>query len=112
MRLEYAFTDDSHVYLVTDYKPHGNLLNYLKKHKASVDLHQVKRIVSQLVVCLYYLHEEQHVLYRALQLENILVDELFNMCLCDFGSSKQLKSKKQVNSSFVLDLREENSSPE
>ncbi|EAR84926.2 Serine/Threonine kinase domain protein (macronuclear) [Tetrahymena thermophila SB210] len=111
VKLEYAFTDQENIYLVTDYKPHGTLKQFIISRKV-LQLQEIKRILAQIIACLQYLHEEQSILYRGLQLDNILLDELMNVCLCDFGNSKFIKSKRQINTSFVFDLREENQSPE
>ncbi|KAL4485445.1 hypothetical protein ABPG72_008313 [Tetrahymena utriculariae] len=111
VKLEYAFTDQENIYLVTDYKPHGALKQFIISRKV-LQLQEIKRILAQIIACLQYLHEEQGILYRGLQLDNILLDELMNICLCDFGNSKFIKSKRQINTSFVFDLREENQSPE
>ncbi|KAL4467623.1 hypothetical protein ABPG73_022049 [Tetrahymena malaccensis] len=111
VKLEYAFTDQENIYLVTDYKPHGTLKQFIISRKV-LQLQEIKKILAQIIACLQYLHEEQSILYRGLQLDNILLDELMNVCLCDFGNSKFIKSKRQINTSFVFDLREENQSPE
>lgn len=62
------------------------------------------------------MHEEQQLVYRGLQPENILFDELNNVCLCDFSDSQTLEDVEIANtnneSSGILNklhvLREEN----
>ena len=69
---------------VTEYAEGGNLLSVLKESGA-VNEGEAKRLFSQLVSVVSYLHEEKKVIHRDLKLENVLLDVNRNIKLIDFG---------------------------
>jgi hypothetical protein len=87
VRLRFAFQSDDKLYLVTDYYNGGSLFYHLRKSRYFTE-DRAKFYAAQLMSALDHLHQ-QHIIYRDLKLENVLMDNLGNIALTDFGLSKQ-----------------------
>lgn len=87
VRLRFAFQSDDKLYLVTDYYNGGSLFYHLRKSRSFTEV-RAKFYGAQLLSALDHLHN-QHIIYRDLKLENVLMDSVGNIALTDFGLSKQ-----------------------
>lgn len=87
VRLRFAFQSDDKLYLVTDYYNGGSLFYHLRKSRSFTEV-RAKFYGAQLLSALDHLHK-QHIIYRDLKLENVLMDSVGNIALTDFGLSKQ-----------------------
>ncbi len=87
VRLRFAFQSDDKLYLVTDYYNGGSLFYHLRKSKHFSE-DRARFYAAELLSALDHLHQ-QHIIYRDLKLENILMDHLGHIALTDFGLSKQ-----------------------
>jgi serine/threonine protein kinase len=87
VRLRFAFQSDDKLYLVTDYYNGGSLFYHLRKSRSFTEV-RAKFYGAQLLSALHHLHS-QHIIYRDLKLENVLMDSVGNIALTDFGLSKQ-----------------------
>jgi serum/glucocorticoid-regulated kinase 2 len=87
VRLRFAFQSDDKLYLVTDYYNGGSLFYHLRKSRSFTEV-RAKFYAAQLLSALDHLHK-QHIIYRDLKLENVLMDSVGNIALTDFGLSKQ-----------------------
>lgn len=87
VRLRFAFQSEDKLYLVTDYYNGGSLFYHLRKSRAFTE-ERARFYGAQLLTALEHLHS-QHIVYRDLKLENILMDNVGNIALTDFGLSKQ-----------------------
>jgi serine/threonine protein kinase len=87
VRLRFAFQSEDKLYLVTDYYNGGSLFYHLRKSRCFTE-ERAKFYGAQLVSALEHLHA-QHIIYRDLKLENILMDNVGHIALTDFGLSKQ-----------------------
>ena len=86
-----SFEDEFNIYLILEYFPNGNLLEFINlKGKLNEDI--AKKYFSQLVSVLLYLHKEKKVIHRDIKLENLLLDQYFNLKLIDFGLSNYLEN--------------------
>lgn len=65
-----------------------NLLEYVNR-SGGLSIQETKKIFSQIVIVIEYLHEEHNIAHRDLKLENIMVDNYGNIRLIDFGLSSQ-----------------------
>ena len=87
VRLRFAFQSEDKLYLVTDYYNGGSLFYHLRKSRYFAE-DRAKFYAAQLLSALDHLHQ-QHIIYRDLKLENVLMDSMGNIALTDFGLSKQ-----------------------
>ena len=87
VRLRFAFQSDDKLYLVTDYYNGGSLFYHLRKSRAFSE-ERAKFYAAELLSALDHLHQ-QHIIYRDLKLENVLMDNVGHIALTDFGLSKQ-----------------------
>ncbi|KAK6187737.1 hypothetical protein SNE40_005694 [Patella caerulea] len=86
MQLIEVFETENTMYLVMDYMPHGDLLDYVNS-VGSLHEADARRLFRQLVDVVSYLHGNQ-VYHRDIKLDNILLDENYNLRLSDFGFSR------------------------
>lgn len=98
VRLRFAFQSDDKLYLVTDYYNGGTLFYHLRKARAFTE-ERAKFYAAELLLALDHLHS-QHIIYRDLKLENVLLDHLGHVALTDFGLSKQDIDKSGGASTF------------
>ncbi|CAE7364614.1 pkgB [Symbiodinium microadriaticum] len=87
VRLRFAFQSEDKLYLVTDYYNGGSLFYHLRKSRAFSE-ERAKFYAAELLSALDHLHQ-QHIIYRDLKLENVLMDNVGHIALTDFGLSKQ-----------------------
>lgn len=82
IRLKGWFDDADTIYLVLEYLP-GKDCSKFFKHKLPTKP-QVCHIIRQLVEAVMYIHEKG-IIHRDVKLENLLIDDDFNIKLTDFG---------------------------
>jgi hypothetical protein len=87
VRLRFSFQNEEKLFLVTDYYNGGSLYSHLKKVKFFSE-DRARFYGAELLSALDHLHQ-QHIIYRDLKLENILMDHVGHIALTDFGLSKQ-----------------------
>ncbi|SAM00953.1 hypothetical protein [Absidia glauca] len=85
-----AFQDDSHLFMVMDFVPGGELFRILRKQKRFSE-EAVKFYAVEVILALEYLHANE-IIYRDLKPENILLDERGHVKLTDFGFAKRVPS--------------------
>jgi serine/threonine protein kinase len=84
--LRYAFQTDDKLYMVTDYCRGGELFFHLKRLRTfSEDM--VRFYSAEIVCALDHLHSN-HVVYRDLKPENVLLDQDGHVRITDFGLSR------------------------
>ena len=83
-------------YLVMEYANNGTLLNYLNSN-GQLKIDEMRRVFSQVVSALCYMHKNLDIIHRDLKLENIMFDENYNVRLIDFGLSCE---KEMVDDKF------------
>lgn len=93
-------TENDHV-VVTEYASGGSLLD-LVKQEGSISESKCRRIFSQLVSVLKYLHEDRRVVHRDLKLENILLDSNDNIKVIDFGFAKSFSGSSGVEFTSLI----------
>ena len=90
IRLKGWFEDKNTVYLVLEYIS-GKDCSKFFKHTLP-DKTQIKYIMKQLIEAVLYTHSK-NIAHRDIKLENILIDENFNIKLTDFGLCGIKKNK-------------------
>ncbi|RCH79277.1 camp-dependent protein kinase catalytic subunit [Rhizopus stolonifer] len=83
-----AFQDDTHLFMVMDYVPGGELFSMLRKEKKFSE-QTAKFYAAEVLLALAYLHENG-IVYRDLKPENILIDARGHVKLTDFGFAKRV----------------------
>lgn len=81
-------------YAVLELAPNGNFLDYITN--TSMDEGVVRYYFKQLCEATSYMHE-QGICHRDLKLENLLLDENFNLKVSDFGFCTHLINKYGEN---------------
>ncbi|KAL7329129.1 cAMP-dependent protein kinase catalytic subunit [Mucor circinelloides] len=83
-----SFQSESHVFLVMDYVPGGELFRQLRKQKAFTE-DEARFYAAEVVLAIEYLHSI-NVAYRDLKPENILIDRQGHIKITDFGFAKRV----------------------
>ncbi|KAA8494117.1 Serine/threonine-protein kinase CBK1 [Porphyridium purpureum] len=96
-RLNYAFQDASHLYLVMEYLPGGDLMGLLIT-KDTIPEEDSRFYVAQMVIAIDTLHNLGYI-HRDVKPDNLLIDADGNLKLSDFGLCKSY----QVNTPEGLD---------
>jgi len=76
------FEDDQTIYLVLEYIPGKDCSKFFKIQLPTKD--QTVHIIRQLVEAIMFIHNKG-IIHRDIKLENILIDDKFNIKLTDFG---------------------------
>jgi len=88
VKLNYAFQTKDKLYMILDFINGGELFFHLKKEGRFGEA-RVKFYAAQIACAIAHLHS-LGVVYRDLKPENILLDLEGNICITDFGLSKEL----------------------
>lgn len=85
--LHYAFQTPSHLALVLQYCPQGNLDSLIQRmRRLSPPLAQV--YTAEVLLALTYLHDRR-IIFRDLKPKNVVIDDLGHAMLTDFGVAKE-----------------------
>ncbi|CAK64142.1 unnamed protein product (macronuclear) [Paramecium tetraurelia] len=74
-------------YLITEYLEEGSLFDHLHKKKTHIDQKALMQIVEDIALGMNYLHGRK-VMHCDLKSSNVLIDQNWNVKLCDFGLSR------------------------
>jgi serum/glucocorticoid-regulated kinase 2 len=96
VNLEYCFASPSHVFFGMQFKEGGELYRHLRKC-GTFSEEATRFYAAQILCALCYLHDN-HIMYRDMKPENVLLDGQGNACLVDFGISKVINPKTSTNS--------------
>ena len=88
-----TFETQKYLIIIMEYISGGDLLSYVKKRNKLTEP-VAKYIFRQIITSLDFTHN-QYIIHRDIKLDNILLDIHGNIKICDFGVSKQVKSKKE-----------------
>jgi 5'-AMP-activated protein kinase catalytic alpha subunit len=91
--LETVLTD-THICIVMEMCPGGDLLSYVRKRRRLPEK-QSKYIYRQIVKGIAYLHENL-IVHRDIKLENILLDGHGHIKIADFGVSKKIEHANDI----------------
>ena len=100
VKLQFAFQDNSNLYLVTEFMQGGELFFHLKKRKHFKEI-TVKFYMAQIFLAIDYLHRNGYI-YRDLKPENILLDKDGYIKLTDFGLSKMISNNEINNTTDTI----------
>ncbi len=77
---------DSFIFIVLEFAENGSVLDHITNHGPLSEA-AAKRMFTQLMSALDYIHEVCHVAHRDVKAENVLLDRHNNVRLIDFGLS-------------------------
>ena len=95
-RLYEVIETPSKIYLVMEYCPNGELLDYILNHRF-LDEITARHFFQQYINALHYLHS-QNICHRDIKPENLLLDRYKNIKLIDFGISTFYNKKNLLSS--------------
>ena len=78
-----------------DYYENGDLFDYVKSAERNFPLNLSQHFFKQICLGVQELHEN-YISHRDLKLENIILDDEFNVKLIDFGMCLQVESKDDI----------------
>lgn len=78
-----TFEDDRFIYMVLEYVDGGDLASHIKRF-GRLNESELISVLRQMISILQFLQSKQ-LLHRDIKLENILVNDKFEVKLCDFG---------------------------
>lgn len=102
VKLHWAFQTASHLYLVLDYCPGGDM-NELIQREGRLDEDIARLFLCEIVLAVEAIHSE-NVIYRDLKPDNIVLDAEGHIRLTDFGLAKMNMEKAALTRSFCAPL--------
>jgi len=99
VNLYFTFSDPDNLHYVLEYCPHGELLDYIKKHKC-FNLDVARFYSAEILSAIEFMHSKG-VAHRDIKPENILLGNNMHSKIVDFGTAKQLGVANERSKSFV-----------
>ncbi|CAN7984770.1 unnamed protein product [Ixodes hexagonus] len=96
-QLQYAFQDTSHLYLVMEFMPGGDLFGLLDRSGPALPEDDARFYMAELVLALHALHTLGYI-HRDVKPDNVLIDRTGHIKLADFGSAAKLTDRKSTRS--------------
>ncbi|XP_011698767.1 PREDICTED: uncharacterized protein LOC105456434 isoform X3 [Wasmannia auropunctata] len=90
-----VFENREKMVLVMEYAAGGELYDYLSERKV-LNEHEARRIFRQIATAVFYCHKHK-ICHRDLKLENILLDQVGNAKIADFGLSNVFDEQRLLN---------------
>ena len=86
VKLVNHFEDNEKLYLIMELAPNGNLYNLIQNNKKEnvKNMILIKKLIVESIEIIKYLHSK-NIVYRDIKPENLLLDNDFNIKLCDYG---------------------------
>jgi len=101
VKLYDVFETKHTIILVTELLTGGELFDYIPRHGLS--RHESLRLLAQMTSALLHCHEFD-IVHRDLKPENLLMDDLHNVKIGDFGMARLMKSKYAKNQLWLTSL--------
>ena len=102
VRLHWAFQTSSHLFLVLDYCPAGDM-NELIQKEGGLNEDLSRFFLCEIALAVEAIHNE-NVIYRDLKPDNIVIDSEGHIRLTDFGLAKMNMGKAALTRSFCAPL--------
>ncbi|XP_065309458.1 citron Rho-interacting kinase-like isoform X2 [Dermacentor albipictus] len=96
-RLQYAFQDAGHLYLVMELLPGGDLFNLIDRSGGLLPEEEARFYLAELTLAIHALHSLGYA-HRDIKPDNVLIDRTGHIKLADFGSAAKLSDKKSISS--------------
>lgn len=98
-----ALQDDRFIYLVLSYAVGGELYTIMEKERRLSE-EAAKFYFVELACALRYLHEHQHIAFRDLKPENVLIDSEGHVRLVDFGFAVRIHGGDAAGTELPKDM--------
>ncbi|EGR33922.1 protein kinase domain protein, partial [Ichthyophthirius multifiliis] len=98
VKIQYSFQTKHKLIFVLEYCPGGELFYHLEQ-KSKFSEEESKFYFAQILLSLEYLHQK-NIIYRDLKPENIILDMEGYIKITDFGLSKVLNNKEDLNYTY------------
>jgi serum/glucocorticoid-regulated kinase 2 len=90
-KLEFAFSTHEKIFFVMQYMRGGELFFHLREAR-KFDEPRAMFYAAQILLGIEHLHS-LGIVYRDLKPENVIMDDVGNVCLTDFGMAKRLEEE-------------------
>lgn len=77
---------EEYFYIIEEFCPNGSVLDLINSYGPLCET-LARKIFTELLIAVHYLHEECNIIHRDIKVENILFDHNGNVKLIDFGLS-------------------------
>ena len=94
VKLFEVFEDETNIYLVLEYYPHGDLITFFKNREL-LNEDQLRPLFLKIVKAVEQLHKLS-IIHRDIKMDNILLDKNLDPILCDFGISSMYHPNKPI----------------
>ena len=91
---------DNEYAMVTEFLSGGSLFDFLHKEGESLEEEKIFYICKDMALGMSYLHGK-NVLHCDLKSSNVLIDEYWNVKICDFGLSRIRNTKKNKKNNNI-----------
>ncbi|GBG24021.1 Protein kinase, putative [Hondaea fermentalgiana] len=81
--------------LVLEFLERGSMHDFLKNESEKVDFSMLHHFATDIARGMKYLHQRCSIIQRDLKPRNLLIDEAYNVKICDFGLSKHMNVKEE-----------------
>ncbi|KAE8220357.1 hypothetical protein CF319_g6103 [Tilletia indica] len=95
IQLYEVLATESSIWMVSELCAGGELYDYLVERGTLPDA-EARRLFGQLCLAVAYIHE-RGIVHRDLKLENVLLDEMCNVKLGDFGFTREFERRKLMD---------------
>ncbi|CAH1802517.1 unnamed protein product [Owenia fusiformis] len=100
-KLQYAFQDIDHLYLVMEFHPGGDFLALLGRFDDILAEPMARFYIAEITQAIHSLHNMGYV-HRDIKPENILIDRTGHILLADFGSAAKLNKDKKIDAKMPV----------
>ena len=96
-----SYYDERKLYIFLEYCTYGAVDHIMTTLDHSLDEKQIRFIAHELLEALDYLHTQQFVIHRDIKASNVLLTQLGQVKLADFGVSVKNTSRDQKRNEYI-----------